>query len=228
MQPIFKTILAIADISLKILFNNLVSDLNADRNCLSFFHLNIGSLSRHHSEFSCYLLNLRVKFSVIGLTETWLKPENYDLFDLDGYNHMSQCQIGRSGGGVSLFLNKNWNYFVRNDLSLNEDHVECMFVEVSKNVINSAKDMIIGIVYRPPNTDIYEFNSNFLEVLNNAQKENKIIYIMEDFNVNLLNVDSHNPSAEFLEMFYSNGFLPIITKPTRIQNSATLIDNIFL
>ena len=60
------------------------------------------------------------------------------------------------------------------------------------------------------------------------QKENKLVYLMGDYNVNLLNVDKHIPSSDFLETLYSYSYLPLINKPTRInKNTATLIDNIF-
>ena len=51
---------------------------------------------------------------------------------------------------------------------------------------------------------------------------------MGDFNLNLMNYQSHNLTGEFLDMMYSNTFFPLITRPTRItSHSATLIDNIF-
>jgi hypothetical protein len=51
---------------------------------------------------------------------------------------------------------------------------------------------------------------------------------MGDFNINLLKHDKHASTSEFLDLFYSHSFYPLITKPTRIHdNSATLIDNIF-
>ena len=51
---------------------------------------------------------------------------------------------------------------------------------------------------------------------------------MGDYNINLLNYDVHNNTAEFTDMMYANSFIPLVTRPTRItQSSATLIDNIF-
>ncbi|ELU00929.1 hypothetical protein CAPTEDRAFT_189679 [Capitella teleta] len=51
---------------------------------------------------------------------------------------------------------------------------------------------------------------------------------MGDFNINLLNVDTHQQTQQFIEDMYSNAFFPLITKPTRVDaNTATLIDNIF-
>ena len=51
---------------------------------------------------------------------------------------------------------------------------------------------------------------------------------MGDFNLNLMNYQSHNLTGKFLDMMYFNTFFPLITRPTRItSHSATLIDNIF-
>ena len=51
---------------------------------------------------------------------------------------------------------------------------------------------------------------------------------MGDFNLNLINYQSHNLTGEFLDMMYFNTFFPLITRPTRItSHSATLIDNRF-
>ena len=51
---------------------------------------------------------------------------------------------------------------------------------------------------------------------------------MEDYNINILNYDTHSTTVEFVDMLYSHAFLPLMNPPTRItQNSATIIDNIF-
>ena len=51
---------------------------------------------------------------------------------------------------------------------------------------------------------------------------------MGDFNINLLQVENHVSSAEFLESMYSDAFIPLINKPTRITDkTAALIDNIY-
>ena len=51
---------------------------------------------------------------------------------------------------------------------------------------------------------------------------------MGDFNLNLLNCDSHNETEDFVNTLRSFSFHPQILKPTRItEHSATLIDNIF-
>ena len=52
--------------------------------------------------------------------------------------------------------------------------------------------------------------------------------VLGDFNLNLLNIDSHSDTYEFLNTLGSYFFCPHILHPTRITDHiATLIDNIF-
>ena len=51
---------------------------------------------------------------------------------------------------------------------------------------------------------------------------------MGDFSINLLNVDSHIPTAEFSEIIFSHYCMPLINKPTRVKSgSVTFSDDIF-
>ena len=61
-------------------------------------------------------------------------------------------------------------------------------------------------------------------------RDNKIVFLLGDFNVNL----SHNnelslDAEEFKNIFFSHHLFPLINKPTRETNhTATVVDNIFL
>ena len=75
--------------------------------------------------------------------------------------------------------------------------------------------------------NINEFSDDYLnELLDKLSTENKIIFLLRDFNINLLNYDIHLPTNEFLDSLSSHNFLPHIIQPSRIANSKTLIDNI--
>ena len=51
---------------------------------------------------------------------------------------------------------------------------------------------------------------------------------MGDMNIDLLQFSSHAKTEEYLENIFTSGFIPLITKPTRITPfSATLIDHIY-
>ena len=65
-------------------------------------------------------------------------------------------------------------------------------------------------------------------LLASISKENKISYVLGDWNLDLINHHCHDTTGELLETMYSRMFFPLITRPTRItSNTATLIDNIF-
>ena len=77
--------------------------------------------------------------------------------------------------------------------------------------------------------DLADFNCNYLnKLLENTSKEQKSIFLLGDFNVNLLNYNEHNETNEFLDSLTSNSCIPLILQPDRItSHSNTLIDNIF-
>ena len=54
------------------------------------------------------------------------------------------------------------------------------------------------------------------------------IYILGDFNIDLLKYSEHLLTEGYLNMLYSNNLLPLITKPTRLtHHTYTLIDYIY-
>ena len=104
--------------------------------------------------------------------------------------------------------------------------MESTFIEI----VNPKKsNIIVGVIYRHPSMDLNDFNCNYLnQLLENISKEKKSIFLLGDFNVNLLNYNEHNQTNEFLDSLASNSFIPLILQPTRItSHSNTLIDNIF-
>ena len=80
-----------------------------------------------------------------------------------------------------------------------------------------------------PSMDLTDFNFDYLnKLLENIYKKQKSIFLLRDFNVNLLNYNEHNQTNEFLDSLTSNSFIPLILEPTIItSHSNTLTDNIF-
>ena len=72
--------------------------------------------------------------------------------------------------------------------------------------------------------DLADFNCNYLnKLLENTSKEQKSIFLLGDFNVNLLNYNEHNETNEFLDSLASKSFIPLIIQPTRITSLSILI-----
>ena len=72
-------------------------------NRLSFYHLNIRSLQTKVDELSTLLSVLNIKFSVVGITETWLQDSPLEV-NIDGYNFVYKNRRVRSGGGRCCFV----------------------------------------------------------------------------------------------------------------------------
>ena len=80
---------------------------------------------------------------------------------------------------------------------------------------------------------LYWFFNNRLHVkidklFETLAKEQKTVFLLGDFSVDLLKYEQHKAANEFLDSLSSNMFLPHIVQPTRItSHSKTLIDQIF-
>ena len=84
----------------------------------------------------------------------------------------------------------------------------------------------IGLVYRPPNSNITEFSNAMHSIRDKIASEP--CYIMGDYNLDLLKHEIHHPTENFLDIMFANYLVPLINRPTRItRESSTLIDNIF-
>jgi hypothetical protein len=114
------------------------------------------------------------------------------------------------------------------DLCTCNDEIESAFIELLPCNFEDNTPIVIGVVYRPPNTDIPMFIEQMTNIINHNNVENKRCYIMGDFNINLLNCSSHTSTADFVDNMFAHLYVPLINRPTRLcRSSATLIDNIF-
>ena len=210
-------------------FNEKMNSLRVDNGQnLSLCHINIRSLKANLSQLESYLQGLLIEFAILGITETWLNESNYDLYHIDNYDFVENHRTTKSGGGVGLYVNDHIRYNLRNDMKIFNEYCESIFIEIEKSQLSFDKNIIVGVMYRPPNTDMKDFNEIIKELLENIKRENKICYLMGDYNIDLLNIESHSPTSDYNDIMYSNGFIPLITRPTRVTNSsATIIDNIF-
>ena len=145
--------------------------------------------------------------------------------NLSGYVLHSQYS-NTAGGGVVLYIKDNLDYLIRDDLSMPEDEFETLWIDIKNS---KSQNILCGCAYRHPNTDVKKFNDYVNQTMQKISKKNKLIFLMGDFNVNLLNYESHGETNEFINTMVSHYLLPHILHPTRVtDHSATVIDNIFL
>lgn len=195
----------------------------------SIIHTNIRSFHANGNDFCNFMKLCNYRFSIVCLSETWLNSSNYEQALIPNYSHVCRFRKDKSGGGVSIFIESQLKFSMRDDISTIAGSIEAVFVEIHKSSINANRNVIVGCIYRPPKSPISEFNDALKTILGSLSKEDKHMYLTGDYNINLLNSDTHIPSAEFAELFFSHSFFPSINKPTRVSSTtATIIDNIFI
>ena len=108
----------------------------------------------------------------------------------------------------------------------NKESFESCWIELTgvKNKI------VVGSVYRPPNTLETNFIHSYTEIVKKVtSQEKKECIIGLDHNFDLLKSHLHKNTHKFVESTLKLNMIPAITQPTRITRvSATLIDNIML
>ena len=209
-----------------ILRNHLNLNCSNLESGLSFLYMNIRSISNKFDKLTNFLSQPRMKLPIVGISETWLDVDCYHFPNIVGYNFLHKARVNRVGGGVGLYIGEHLNYKERPDLAFPVDgSAESLFVEINRT---KEKNVIVGVFYRPPDSNLNEFLSDLDHVLEKITKENKLVFLIGDWNLNLINHHCHKVTSDFLDLLYSRMFFPLITRPTGITaNKALLIDSIF-
>ena len=83
---------------------------------------------------------------------------------------------------LEIFIKNNVSFQDRNDSYSVDDVFESIFIEIDKHVFNKNSNIVIGVIYRPPNTDINCFNESLNVILDKLKNENKLCFLMGDYN----------------------------------------------
>ena len=190
----------------------------------SLFHLNAQSLSAKYECLTDYLSSLCHKFSIYAFTETWFNSNLSSLYNMPGYSLLHRSREGRRGGGVCFYVESKYVFKERDDLVFSNEYTDTLFIEID---MKHAKNVIIGVVYRAPNSNPSDFNGMLEKSLKAIAMENKLCYIVGDFNFDILKYSVSSCTSEFMSVMYSHGLYPLITKPARLTaRSYPCIDNI--
>ena len=193
----------------------------------SVLHMNVRSLKNKFDAFQTFLTSSGVEWSIICITESWLKPDIIQYFDLNKYNLFASCRVSGKGGGTAIYVHNSLDVKQINSLSKVNDENTWVEIELKHGI--QIRKIIVGCIYRPPNSCPASFLEYMSKIMNILEKENKFIALTGDFNYNLLNSSFDNNVASFSNLLSSYGFVSTICKPTRISaNCSTLLDNIFV
>lgn len=168
-----------------------------------------------------------MKFFIVGILEIWLDDDCNYFFDIVGYNFLYKFRVICVGGGVGFYIGEYLNYKECFDLVFFVDgSVEFLFIEINRI---KEKNVIVGVIYWLFDLNLNEFLFDFDFVLEKIIKENKFVFLMGDWNLNLINYYCYKVISDFLDLLYFRMFFLFIICFIRIMlNKVLLIDNIFI
>ena len=193
---------------------------------LSLLHLNACSLIRNFDKFTQLLDATQHEFSAIGISETCVNNVNQNYINFIGHRFISSNRVDKCGGGAGLCLPDTLAFNILPDFRISNSALfDSVFVE-SENL--RGKNLIVGKIYCSPNQNFLEFMESFQPFFERVTRDNKLCYIMSDFNLDLLNSDLYSVTNDFVNMLFSHALFPLILRPPRItSHSVTLNYNIF-
>jgi len=103
------------------------------------------------------------------------------------------------------------------------DDFETIWVEISTN----KDDVMVGVVYRHPNSNFLAFQDELFSTLHKLSSCNCPYYILGDFNMDFLKINSNSSVSDFKNFTNCYGIHCLINTPTRItDHSSTLLDHL--
>ena len=193
--------------------------VNSARNMFSFVHYNVQSIA-NKTDLLYSSLN---SFDVIAFSETWFSSATPSS-DICFHGYHSPIRKDRPldpHGGVAIYLHETLTYTRRHDLEPNG--LECIWIEIK---LCNKKQILFGVVYRPPNSDTSYMN--LIETSFGLAADTGIhdIIITGDFN---LNANALLSRRKIDGLCSQNNLKQIINDTTHFtEHSASVIDLIFV
>ena len=164
---------------------------------------------------------------ILGLSETFLddKTSGLSIYNIQGYHTpIRRDRPMKKEGGLMIYVNSAIEYTRHEDLESENGEVEIVWIELQ---LAKAKNVLVGYIYRPPNTKANTdqlITENVENALSYATGKNLNFYLMGDLNVNLLDPNGYNHRAVsgLLEIGLSQ-HVNTVTRPS----SSTCLDHVY-
>ncbi len=125
---------------------------------LNLLAFNISSIPRHLDSCVDQCVNeSQVRCDVLAFCETRLNDVICSIYSIEGYESYFNNK-STTGGGLAIYVNSNFDVRTICNLSLQLPDIECLFLEITK-----PEQFLVGMIYRPPNSDA----DNFISALDN-------------------------------------------------------------
>ncbi|XP_006820153.1 uncharacterized protein LOC102801174 [Saccoglossus kowalevskii] len=223
-----------APVKTKILEPNNVNIVESTVNKLKIYYTNADSLLNKLDEL-CVVIG-ESDPDIVIITEMFPKNFNADEIDMSEYTLPGyDCWCGtikKHSRGVGIYAKHGLPITPCSEINEHcfKEHVWC------KVQLNNGSNLLLGAIYRSPNSD--DDNTELLfDLLNNCCLTSNSICIVGDFNFPTICWDSwttsrseNHISFQFIECVRDNYLQQLLSKPTRYRDGQTprLLDLLFI
>ena len=159
-------------------------------------------------------------YAIVAITETWWNDSHSWSAVMEGYRLFKRDSLGRKGGGVALYIKKDYEC-----VEINEggDRVESIWIGIKAKA--NKTEVIVGVCYRPPTQD-EEVDERLYKQLGEVSSSLPLV-LVGDFNFPDVcwnyNTADREQSRRFLERVGGNFLTQPVREPTRGSNILDLL-----
>jgi len=223
--------MAITDLDLDVSFQKIEISRNTDTDNFSYnnlknlkvLYLNARSIRTGDklAQIESFLKDINCTVHVIVITETWVKENEKQFFNISNYTSTFSCRKDRTGGGVGIFVLNGLNFKICKEYSdniMNFITIELLF---QNNFIK-----ITGFYRTPPisNNFYSRFLTKFQNVLENNFNNTESM-IFGDFNVDLAQMDSEI-YHDYVNLIHSYSYFICDSQTVTRPASQSILDHI--
>ena len=197
-----------------------------NKNDLSIFHLNTRSLAKKKENIEEFVNLINCKPEIIAISETKINSNSTVNFSIPQYFFL-HVDSKTNAGGVALYIKENIRFKVRNDLNVQVDKCENLWIEIEQKP--HFKKLIVGVIYRHPTYDFKTFENKLIDLLISFEDKKCEYVIIGDININLMMSDSNPKICHYIRSLESVGCNMHINTPTRFaeNKNPSILDHIY-
>ena len=166
-----------------------------DNTCnIKIAHLNICSLKNREHLILAKETAISNKIDIFTISESWLDSSVSDAeIEFPGYNLYQLDRVNKHGRGVCAFVRQEYKAERLSNITfISKSGLHQLWLKIQ---VHNFKSFLVCMAYRPPNTCLECFDSDFARF-------NLPVYILGDLNCNLLCLQ--DPAAQALMKFFSS------------------------
>ena len=186
-------------------------------------HFNVRSLPKNKEKIEEFFDDMTRLPDVIAISETKLNSNSVSNLNLPNYTFLRK-DSPTCAGGVGFYIKGNMQYRLRNDLTLNIQHCEDLWIELETKKTN----FIIAVIYRHPNKLLLSFQEKLCNTLTDLENSNLNYIVCGDINVNYFAKDNEK-IADYMNNLAMIGCKMKINNHTRFGENCrpSLLDHIY-